>query len=251
MCKPVSPLLRHLWLVAFCAIAGVTGWQLVRCLVLPRVGYDDAAAPLSMPVTGPVDPRFQFSSAWQTAAIPTAWRFDMPLGSGHGGLVYNAQKFWEMNEARGGYHLGDDLNGIGGMNTDLGDPIFAIADGLVLYAGESSPGWGKVIIIAHRTPDGNTLHSMVAHLDRIDVAPGTLVPRGGRIGTVGTANGYYPAHLHFELRASDAVEIGAGYGMNRLNRLDPMATIASRRNAANDDLSPSPLAVALTQKGTP
>jgi hypothetical protein len=53
------------------------------------------------------------------------------------------------------------------------------------------------------------------------------------------------------LRASDAVEIGAGYGMNRLNRLDPMATIASRRNAANDDLSPSPLAVALTQKGTP
>jgi murein DD-endopeptidase MepM/ murein hydrolase activator NlpD len=188
---------------------------LVLAVVIWRSGLasqiDAAEAPLSMPAKGEPDHRFHFLSAWQSAAIPTALRFDPPMGTEHGGLVYNAQKFWDMNEKRGGHHTGDDLNGIGGMNTDLGDPVFSVADGLVIYAGEPSPGWGKLVVVAHRTPDGRTLHSMYAHLHRINVSIGALVSRGGKIGTVGTANGYYPAHLHFEMRASDGVDIGAGY----------------------------------------
>ena len=202
----------------------------------------DADTALSIPGTGEVDPRFHFLSAWQTNQIPQALRFDPPLGSDHGGLVYNAQKFWDMNEKRGGHHTGDDLNGIGGMNTDLGDPVFCTADGLVIYAGEPSPGWGKLVVIAHHAADGRPLHSMYAHLHRIDVALGALVPRGGKIGTVGTANGYYPAHLHFEMRTSDGVDIGAGYAMYPLNRLDPATTVSTLRNAAEDQLSASPLA---------
>lgn len=209
----------------------------------------DADAPLAMPVSGEPDHRFHFLSAWQTAQIPRALRFDPPLGSDHAGLVYNAQKFWEMNERRGGHHTGDDLNGIGGMNTDLGDPVFCAADGLVVYAGESSPGWGKIVVIAHQTPDGRTLQSMYAHLQRIDVTSGALVARGGKVGTVGTANGYYPAHLHFEMRASDGVDIGAGYAMFPLNRLDPAATLAALRNAGADELTPSPLARLLAADG--
>ena len=210
-----------------------------------RIGFQDADAPLSMPAGGEPDHRFHFLSAWQNARIPKARRFDPPMGSEHGGLVYNAQKYWEMNEKRGGHHTGDDLNGIGGMNTDLGDAVYSTADGLVLYAGEPSPGWGKLIVIAHKAPDGKTLHSMYAHLNRIDVNPGALVARGGKIGTVGTANGYYPAHLHFEMRASDGVDIGAGYAMYPLNRLDPMGTVNSLRNAAPEDLSASPMTRAL------
>ncbi len=209
----------------------------------------DPGAPLSMPEKGEVDQRFQFLSAWETAQIPLAQRFDSPLGTEHGGLVYNAQKFWDMNATRGGHHTGDDLNGIGGMNTDLGDPVFATADGLVLFAGEPSPGWGKLVVVAHKTLDGRTLHSMYAHLNRIDVTIGALVARGGKIGTVGTANGYYPAHLHFEIRASDGVDIGAGYASNPLNRLDPMGTVNALRNAGADELSPSPLAQALKLSG--
>jgi hypothetical protein len=68
---------------------------------------------------------------------------------------------------------------------------------------------------------------------------------------VGTANGYYPAHLHFEMRISDGVDIGAGYAPSPLDRLDPMVTINSLRNAAPDMLSPSPLARALTENGAP
>ena len=114
----------------------------------------------------------------------------------------------------------------------------------MLYAGERSPGWGKLVVIAHAARTGGPLHSMYAHLNRIDVAPGALVPRGGKIGTVGTANGYYPAHLHFEMRTSDGVDIGAGYAMLPLNRLDPTATISSLRNAGADELTTSPLGVA-------
>jgi murein DD-endopeptidase MepM/ murein hydrolase activator NlpD len=223
-------------LLIIAAVAGAAGLYLKR---MPTgIGAD---SPLAMPVNGEIDHRFDFPSVWQSAQIPQATRFDPPMGTEHGGLAYNAQKFWEMNDKRGGHHTGDDLNGIGGMNTDLGDPVFNTADGLVLYAGESSPGWGKVVVIAHKLKDGKILHSMYAHLNRIDVAPGALVARGGKVGTVGTANGFYPAHLHFEMRASDGVDIGAGYAANPLNRLDPAALISTLRNAAPDDLSPSPI----------
>jgi murein DD-endopeptidase MepM/ murein hydrolase activator NlpD len=207
----------------------------------------EAGSALSMPKSGEIDHRFQFLSAWETAQIPRATRFDSPMGTEHGALVYNAQRFWEMNTKRGGHHTGDDLNGIGGMNTDLGDPVFSTADGLVLYAGEPSEGWGKLVVLGHIAPDGRRLHSMYAHLHRIDVTVGSLIPRGGIVGLVGTANGYYPAHLHFEMRLSDAVDIGAGYAMVPFNRLDPMRTVDSLRNAAPDQLSPSPLGAALRE----
>ena len=202
---------------------------------------------LAMPASGEIDHRFDFPSVWQVSQIPRAVRFDPPMGTERSGLIYNAQKFWEMNNARGGHHTGDDLNGIGGMNTDLGDPVYSTADGLVLYVGEPSPGWGKTVVIAHKTLEGRILHSMYAHLNRIDAVPGALVSRGGKVGTVGTANGYYPAHLHFEIRASDGVDIGAGYAAIPLNRLDPMSIVNSLRNAADDDLAISPLRVALSK----
>lgn len=218
---------------------------LILAIVVSRVdlGGHRAGGPLGMPKDGKPDHRFQFLSAWERARIPAAAEFDPPMGTERGGLVYNAQKFWDMNEKRGGHHTGDDLNGIGGMNTDLGDPVYATADGLVLYTGEPSPGWGNVIVVAHRMPDGSVMQSMYAHLDRIGVKLGSLVSRGQKIGSVGTANGYYPAHLHFEMRASDQVDIGGGYASDPLNHLDPMATVMANHHAAPDQVGPSPLSL--------
>ena len=244
-------------LVILLAAGGMLGFALWRDRppeLLPIVsltGFQDADAPLLMPAGG--EPRFRFHlfSGWQLGEIPASTRFESPLGSEHGALTYNAQKYWEKNEQRGGHHTGDDLNGIGGMNTDLGDPVHAIADGLVVFAGEPSPGWGKVAVVAHRDPAGRLLESMYAHLDRLDVAVGTLVARGRRLGTVGTANGYYPAHLHFEMRQGDGVDLGGGYGMFPLNRLDPTKTLGELAGAAPDDLSPSPLAIAVLPRDEP
>jgi murein DD-endopeptidase MepM/ murein hydrolase activator NlpD len=242
--KPLSPVFVTLPIMIVVAYAGFQLWKMEGF----RASEVAAGPFLSIPASGEIDHRFQFLSPWESVAIPSSERFDPPMGTEHGGFVYNAQKFWEMNEKRGGHHTGDDLNGIGGMNTDLGDPVFCTADGLVLYAGEASPGWGKLVVVAHRTRDGNVLHSMYAHLNRIDVSAGNLIARGGRVGTVGTANGYYPAHLHFEIRASDEVDIGAGYEAVPLDRLDPAGTVDSLRNATDDDLSRSPLKPMLTAR---
>src|ERR1700676_103618 len=80
-----------------------------------------------------VDPAFQLPLPLDLASLPTAARFDFPLGSENGAMSYNAQPFTQN------HHLGDDLNGIGGENSDLGDPVHAVADGRVLLAGEGGP----------------------------------------------------------------------------------------------------------------
>jgi len=83
-----------------------------------------------------VDPAFRLPSSLELASLPTAVRFDFPLGSENGAMTYNAQPFTKN------HHLGDDLNGIGGEDSDLGDPIYAVADGRVLLARDGGPGWG-------------------------------------------------------------------------------------------------------------
>ena len=130
----------------------------------------------------PFDPRFIQLTAFERALIPTATRMAAAMGSQHGALTYNAQSYWSNNPKRGGHHTGDDFNGIGGMNTDLGDPAYAIASGLVIYRGEPSPGWGKTLILAHRDLQGNILLSMYSHLDKSFAAHGTLVHMGETIG---------------------------------------------------------------------
>ena len=234
-------------LIVLVIAAGLIGFAIWRsshtgAQVAKLVGFQDADAPLEMLDEGTADMRFHFLSAYQANQVPPISRMDIPMGSENGALIYNAQKFLEMNKKRGGKHSGDDLNGIGGMNTDLGDPVFAAGDGLVVFTGEPSPGWGNIVILAHRDPQGRPLHTMYAHLLSIHAQLGSLVARGTEIGTVGTANGFYPAHLHFEVRESDGVDIGSGYTRLALNRLDPAQVVAALHDASADGISPAPLA---------
>jgi hypothetical protein len=175
------------------------------------------------------------------ARLPLAVRFDCPIGSEHGALTYNAQHFGEWNEDFGACHLGDDLNGIGGYNTDLGDPAFCVAEGRVLFAGNGGPGWGNLVIVAHAVDEAgrrNSVQSLYAHLDSISVAVGQNVGRGDKIGGIGTAGGRYYAHLHFEIREFPAPHIGAGYRQRFVGWRDPARFLAAHRGAADDDLRP-------------
>lgn len=243
-------------LICFALAAGIIGLAIWRSSQtgVPKtklVGFQEADFPMDLPENGEPDMRFHFLSAWQANQVPTATRLDTPLGSENGALVYNAQKFWEMNEKRGGHHTGDDLNGIGGMNTDLGDPVFAAGDGLVVYAGEPSPGWGNIVVLAHNDPDGKPVHTMYAHLLDIRTRLGALVARGTRIGSVGTASGHYPAHLHFEARMTNGVDIAGGYALHPLNHLDPAAVVAALHNPGPEGISPPPLAFANAKPENP
>jgi hypothetical protein len=186
------------------------------------------------------DPRFLMLDAIERFSIPEAGRLDMPLGTESGALAEREAAF---GSAEGeGVLLGDKLGGIGGGDSDLGDPVRAIGNGLVVWAGEGGAEWGKVLIVAHRLPDGRILQSLYGHLHRIDVPRGGLVARGQPIGLVGTAGGRYPAHLHFELRESDGIELGKLSAPTVQNRLDPLAVLSHHRAGDGADLAPEPLA---------
>lgn len=236
-------------LIILLLVGGFVGYSIWRSAQtevaeIKLIGFQDSARPFTMPANGKPDMRFHFLSAWQANQLPELERMESPMGSENGALSYNAQKFWEMNEKRGGRHLGDDFNGIGGMNTDLGDPVFTVADGLVIYAGESHPAWGKTIIVAHRDVSGKQLHTMYAHLQHIKAPLNSLVSRGEILGSVGTSNDFYPAHLHFEIRSSDGIDIGAGYAITPLNRIDPSITIEAHHDSTANGISPSMLKIA-------
>ncbi len=151
-------------------------------------------------------------------------------------MAYNAQPFTEN------MHLGDDLNGIGGENSDLGDPVFAVADGQVMAAREGGPGWGNVIIVLHAYRENGArkyVQSFYGHVQTILVAPHEKVRRGQQIATVGTGGGKYLAHLHFEMREFITPFIGAGYRKDTRGWLNPSAFIQAHRGAPDEDVGRS------------
>lgn len=173
-----------------------------------------------------VDPAFQIPSALELESVPTASHFDFPLGNENGAMAYNAQHFTDDK------HLGDDLNGIGGENSDLGDPIYAVADGRVILTREGGPGWGKIIILLHAYVDKGErkyVQSYYGHVQDMLVHPGETVKRGQQIATVGTGNGRYFAHLHFEMREFLTPFIGAGYRQDTRGWLNPTKFIEEHR----------------------
>ncbi len=143
-----------------------------------------------------------------------AKKFDFPLGKPNAKGYYNAQKFTKNN------HLGDDWNGNGGGNSDLGDPIYSIANGYVSFAKDIKGGWGNVIRIIHQYK-GKYYESVYAHCQTIKVNKGDLIKKGKLIGAIGNADGKYLAHLHLEIRDNIFMDIGGGYAKKTEGYLDP------------------------------
>lgn len=148
--------------------------------------------------------------------------FDFPVGKPNAQGYYNAQKFQENN------HLGDDWNGVGGGNSDLGDPIYAIANGYVTVAKDLEGGWGNVVRIIHLY-EGKLYESVYAHCDSIYVEQTKFVTKGDKIATIGNCNGVYYAHLHLEIRNSVDLDIGGGYSTDTTGYLDPTKFINKNR----------------------
>ncbi|WP_230629199.1 M23 family metallopeptidase [Methanosarcina barkeri] len=135
------------------------------------------------------------------SSIPVSDGFDFPVGIPNGD-GYNHVYGWDFLDytTEKVYHPGEDWNGNGGGNSDLGDPVYAVSNGQIIAAGNYGKGWGNIILIQHLLPDGTSVWSQYAHLDKIMVSSGNVV-RGQQIGTIGKGyNNEYLAHLHFEIR---------------------------------------------------
>lgn len=77
-----------------------------------------------------------------------------------------------------------------------GTPVKAAENGIVVYAGESIPGFGRLLLIRHA--DGFT--TAYGHLDQVLVAVGDRVERGRIVARVGDTGDVKSAQLHFQLR---------------------------------------------------
>ncbi len=110
-------------------------------------------------------------------------------------------------------------------NGGRGQPVVAIASGMVVKAGWATGGWAsygqRVYVVHDYDADGNEYTSLYAHLDSIDVAEGTHVDKGQQLGTLGgSANGSLTGlgfHLHFALHRNSTIGgsgTGGSYGGN-------------------------------------
>ena len=173
-------------------------------------------------------PALPMNLSGQTAFVRLADGFDLPVGKPDGKGYYKARGM------RPHGHLGEDWDGIGGGDTDLGDPVYVIGDGVVVFARDCHQGWGNVIIIRHAYRDGLGTHyvdSLYGHLDRILVKRGQGVRRGQQIATIGNAHGLYDAHLHLEIRKN--LEIGMSrdkFAQDASNYYDPSQFITAHRH---------------------
>ncbi|MGZ3314175.1 MAG: LysM peptidoglycan-binding domain-containing protein [Caulobacteraceae bacterium] len=95
-----------------------------------------------------------------------------------------------------------------------GDPVVAAAAGEVVYAGNSVPGFGNLVLIRH---DGGWV-TAYAHLKSLDVKMRQTVTQGQAIGVVGQTGGVGQPQLHFEVRYAPSTR-------DKARPIDPMLVL--------------------------
>jgi len=95
-----------------------------------------------------------------------------------------------------------------------GDPVLAAAAGEVVYAGNSVPGFGNLVLIRH---DGGWV-TAYAHLKSLDVKMRQTVTQGQAIGVVGQTGGVPQPQLHFEVRYAPSTR-------DKARPIDPMLVL--------------------------
>ena len=208
----------------------------------------------------------------ETVALAVADSFGPPLGA-HDDVVYDHYPhngFDVQNWFLDGYyapcfdrefdeiwHAGEDWFEQADTRATAGDPVTAVANGVVVYvSGPDDDYPGKVIVIHHDLPDGRIVYSMYGHLrsDSVAVTQGQAVTRGQVIAAVLEWPGApWNSHLHWEMRTFysggdlctvDGIDVGVpgpGYTYpghpGAYGYLGPSAFIANHRHVAPERIS--------------
>ena len=192
---------------------------------------------------------FALSITSSLRAQSTAWDFQYPIHQNQGlqswndGLTGNAgwldgQDFQHQVGTNPPGHLGEDWNYYDGYGyPNEGKLVFAVANGQAVAVGISN-GLAGYVILKHSLPEGGYVLSVYGHLHNLDYRPtqGQHVNKGDPIGRLAsqaemasfTYAGYpYPAHLHFEIRGTQAqtgltdTNPNDGYDTTPLGYFDP------------------------------
>lgn len=110
--------------------------------------------------------------------------------TGTGTFVWPTVKHWVSGNNYAPWHPGLDFA------AQLGDPIMASDNGVVVYAGWNNWGYGNLVVIDH----GNGWQTWYAHNSAIYVECGQNVFQGSTIAAAGSTGRSTGPHLHFETR---------------------------------------------------
>lgn len=137
-----------------------------RCLVLVGMVVTLQACASSQPYQAPTN-------------VPSIWPVDRSrvLVTGEFGAPRGRSR-----------HQGIDLA------TTPGTPVWATADGGVVFAGKERR-YGRMVLIDH----GGGYRTRYAHLKKIETKKGRRIARGDLIGRVGKSGNASGAHLHYEV----------------------------------------------------
>ena len=115
------------------------------------------------------------------------------------GPVGNGTFIWPANNHYlSGYDYSPETNLYGiYIACNEGEAVFAVDNGVVVYAGWNDWGYGNVVVIDH----GNGWQSLYAHMSSYNVSCASYVYQGDIIGTIGSTGNSSGPHLHFELRS--------------------------------------------------
>ncbi|MCA9936626.1 MAG: peptidoglycan DD-metalloendopeptidase family protein [Ardenticatenaceae bacterium] len=180
---------------------------------------------------------------------PTADGFDAPVGTeaerqdsklwpGHWQDSNGFLNRYFDSAGKVAYHTGADLNlNVPRWNMDRGAPVYAVASGVVTWAGRVGDYWRNIIIVKHDPlPDGAVVYSRSAHVENMQVHAGDRVARGQQICVVGKSGGNSGNyHLHFDISTTAVLQDNPGHwpGPDRdevaANYVDPLAFIGGRR----------------------
>lgn len=140
----------------------------------------DAPAPVTP--GAPIIPQPTVAAASDYVATATQGMFQWPT-------TRREISGWTFHDPRNPGHIGLDIA------AKMWDPIVAVADGMVAFAGWGG-GYGNLVIVEH----AGDWRSYYAHLTEIVVEVGQAVRQGELLGGAGTTGYSTGPHLHFELR---------------------------------------------------
>lgn len=114
---------------------------------------------------------------------------------GYGSFIWpSASRNTSRGNPYGAYHHAIDIS------EKTGNPIYATDNGVVVFSGESTWGYGNLVVIDH----GNGWQSVYAHLSQILLGCGADVYQGDQLGMAGSTGNSTGPHLHFELTINGA-----------------------------------------------
>jgi murein DD-endopeptidase MepM/ murein hydrolase activator NlpD len=117
----------------------------------------------------------------------TAWPTSLPLrGYVTAGVGRRADPF---DSSVTDNHSGLDIS------APYGSPVYAPADGMVIFAGQRE-GYGNIVVVDHKYSGVITRYG---HLSKINVEVGQRIFRSDVLGYVGTSGRTTGPHLHYEI----------------------------------------------------